>query len=159
MRTCALPLALPPSLQVKNVEMLFSIVRENIPEDQLVSVNRKRAVKSNPDAAKIEKKTGELAHTKVQKIPALSTKQLKEHLEEFKDNVFIERLVRVFSESGEQVECPAPPKFAAPRRLDFKATSALTTTREGGGCGMEGAKNARAKLNLPPIRALQHYCS
>lgn len=40
--------------------------------------------------------------TRQRNVVALSTKQMQDHLAEFSDNLFFDRLVRVCSESGEQ---------------------------------------------------------
>ena len=75
--------------EVRNIEMLFELLVETMnARGTLATVTRVSTAVGEP--------------TRQRKVVALTTQQIQDHLAEFSHNVFFERLVRVFSESGEQ---------------------------------------------------------
>ena len=75
--------------EIKNIERVFELLVETMAARGLLET-----VKRCSSA------TGE--QTKSRQVVALTAKQLSDHLTEFSGNVFFDRLVRVFSESGQQ---------------------------------------------------------
>eukprot|EP01048_Picozoa_sp_COSAG05_P006286 COSAG05_NODE_402_length_10229_cov_3.609674_2_plen_248_part_00 len=75
--------------EIMNIERVFELLAET-----MASFGTLETVKRRSSA------TGEV--TEERNVAALTTKQLSDHLPEFGGNVFFDRLVRLFSESGQQ---------------------------------------------------------
>lgn len=76
------------AVEIRNIENVFELLVETMAaRSELETVTRRMSA------------TGESTHPR--KVVALTAKQLANHLPEFGENVFFDRLVRVFSESGQ----------------------------------------------------------
>lgn len=96
--------------EIKNIELLWLYVREKVKDDDQAFLEKN---KRHPEGAEkseqfIEKKRAgrkadwKKGETAMRIIPVLTTTNLQAHLPEFKQNMFMKRLVRIFSEIGSQ---------------------------------------------------------
>ena len=74
--------------EIKNVEMTFNLLTQ--------------VLERKGEAEYAVRRIGTAANAQTRKVLALSTAQLRDNLAEFGQHIFLDRLVRVFSESGEQ---------------------------------------------------------
>ena len=99
--------------EIKNIEQVFQFIAQHVkqnedkPKDEsdgaLSYVYRRVAAPSKPGAQGDDDQDTERDEGELVRVVALTAEQLRKYLPEFNLNAFFDRLVRVFSESGEQM--------------------------------------------------------